>query len=255
VFNGNNIGYWPNQFAVQCSNLISKTVEPIFFDPRIDLTDDYVFLAQTAAGEYVVRHRKLVQLRIPPEAGYELRMLPLVNEPEWPSAFSGYPVLLDGRRVWQDYISHAWDGKLLYNVGDVASLPQKEVRARLYAEMTSNPKALMRHAMTILGIDNDGQLTVATFEEGAPGANGVTIEQAGIILQDLGVSDAIVLGAKGDAQLATSYEGPLVTPLISSHDADSARQVVVGDNDGERVVPRDTRERPVPSIGVVYVNP
>lgn len=56
-------------------------------------------------------------------------------------------------------------------------------------------------------------------------SHGVSLREAAQVMKRFNCIDAVILGAKGDAQLASTFEGVIVNPLVSSHDNYSARPV------------------------------
>jgi hypothetical protein len=162
------------------------------------------------------------------------------------TAISGYPLILDSREVWQGAIEEAWDPKLVYYVGDLFGVGQGEIRVRVQQAHASK-KELVRHGLTILGLNAANHPMVVVVEESPTESRGVSLGEAAQIMKSVGVHNAIVLGGKGDVQLVSTLEGVIACPFVATHDLDWARPVD-NLNYKEYIVPRDARERPVPGF-------
>jgi hypothetical protein len=253
VFNGNNIGYWGNQFAIQGGALVFKANPPIFFDPSRLRPGPYWFAGQMNNGEFILERMELT-----PEVGTDQRTSWSVSSSDASRlknlrcALSGFPLIIDGRPVWRDYVEDAWDPKLLYRIGDVQGLDPTTFGGLLRAA-ANDGRHLERHALTFLAKTETGGMGVLLAEEGSASSAGLALDAGAALLSELGAGSAIVLGGKGDVQAVSSEEGALLVPLISSHDREDARPldaVVIG----QRPDPIDAPvlERPVASVVVVH---
>ncbi len=131
--NANNIGYWANQFAVVRGALVYKKTTPLFYDPEVDISGSYPFICQTDDQNLEIRD---LEVRMIHELDHTSRKyrLAMTREPDRKSidfGISGYPLLRDGEEVWPDALTHAWDPKLLYYVGDLAGVRRGEILRRM----------------------------------------------------------------------------------------------------------------------------
>jgi len=100
--------------------------------------------------------------------------------------------------------------------------------------------------MTVVGIDACRQIVLLVVEQ-SQNSRGMTVaEAADLLSRRFAVRDAIVLGAAGDAQLATTEEGVLTEPVVASY-AEHAAQQIPDHLLGETLRGRVIRARPVPS--------
>jgi len=247
LFNANNIGYWANQFMVIHGKLVYKSKTPLFFDPSEDLSGSYTFFCQNSNGVLSVQELEIVT-HVPATDDEKYRLsISLMADATTPwVAVSGYPLIRNGIEVWQDALRQAWDPKLIYHIGDPTDMRRGDILNRL-READIRKQDIMRHGMTVLGITENGAPRLFVAEEFNGRSRGVSLGEAAQVMKRLNSRDAIVLGAKGDAQLVSTLEGVIANPLVSSHDNYSARRV---DNLGyrSRLVPIDCVERPIPGI-------
>jgi hypothetical protein len=244
AMSGNNLGYWPNQFALIRGELVYKRARGLFCDPGKYLDGTYPFVAQQTDGSF-----GLLWLRLERQDDRVQIVDPCSDQVAAVSAgVSGYPLLAGGESVWATALEHAWDPKLLYEVGHPATLPRAEVLRRL-RDAHDRGAALERHGLTLLALTRDAAPLVCVVEEHADEARGVSVEEAATLMLDLGALDAIVLGGKGDAQLVTWEEGVIARPLISAHDRESAREIMWANPVLDR--PPGWLERPVPTCVVL----
>jgi hypothetical protein len=245
--NGNNVGYWGNQFILRDDVLTYKKHTPVFQYPDADdLSDSYTFLLQTSSGElkfddvYIdamtSRHENAV-------AHFEVK--PRQGAVELAVGLSGYPLLRNKKPVWHSNVHQVWDPRLLYDTGSTRGLRRAEVLRRL-KKAERNGAPMLRHAMTIIGLDDHRRVVVLVAEK-SPRSDGISIEEAATLATKLGVEDAIVIGAAGDAQLGSTDEGILIWPLVSNYDREVSQQIkrkLVA----AKAIPVGARERPVPSL-------
>ena len=79
--------------------------------------------------------------------------------------------------------------------------------------------------MTVIGLDSEGRVVLLVVEK-SHRSRGITVAEAARLLRRrFHVRDAIVLGAAGDAQLATTAEGFLTVPLVADYARSAARTV------------------------------
>lgn len=250
VMNGNNIGYWGNQFLIVNEKLVYKKTACLFYDPLDTLAGQYAFIVQLLDGTFVARW---IDMEDSPESTQRIAIRPRNTDQVHGvrAGISGYPLIRSGTIVWKDHVSQAWDPKLLYHIGDPSVLTSQVISGRLVvAHETGQP--LQRHGLTFLALDACGNLYAYVVAEQEGFSRGINVDEASQILTQLGMRDAIVLGGKGDAQLVGGQEGVLIRPLMSAHDLDSARPIDYLDVDPSRLVGQEREdkllERPVPSF-------
>lgn len=253
VTNGNNVGYWGNQFLVKHDVLTYKKNTPVFQYPDADdLSGCYTFLVQTSSGALQfddIYIDATTSKGENPVAHFEVK--PGASSAEPAVGLSGYPLLRNRNPVWHSNIHQVWDPRLLYDTGGTRGLRRAEVLRRL-KKAERNAAPMLRHAMTIVGLDDHARLVLLVAEK-SPRSEGVSVLEAASLATQLGVADAIVIGAAGDAQLGSTDEGILVWPLVSNHDREVSQQVK-REVLAPRVVPVGVRERPVPSMLTIAAN-
>jgi hypothetical protein len=244
LVNGNNLGYWGNQFAVDNTRLIYKDRGPIFDDRRLALhvVGEHAFFGWTAGRGYGVDDHRLDVAAFGAE---DTGVFVLQPEPEhWPAAaLTGYPLLRGGREVWFEARARAWDPRLLYDTGRLTGVSQVEVQREI-EERAAAGEPLIRHALTAVGVDERGDALLLVAEQSSRSL-GLTVASAARVLRRLGARDALALGAAGDAQLATTEEGFLVTPLVAPYASADAQPLA--DRHLSPCVPSGAA-RPVPCL-------
>lgn len=223
VVNGNNIGWWANQFVICGDTLRHKERGPIF---------DKGDLAQHTAG----RHRffcwsggrfELQEILLEAVLLGDLDTVVAVIDETYTArpdtALSGLPVLLEGEPVWQDNLRHAWDPRLVFEVGRLVGVTRRDT-LRMIRQHRAAGTPLARHPMTAMGVDRDGCAVVAVVEQ-SKRSRGISLAGMTALLQRFEVRDAVVLGAAGDAQVATTDEGFLVAPLVAPYARAASRRV------------------------------
>jgi len=248
VANGNNVGYWGNQFAVIKHNWVFKTTSPIFCDANEDVSEPYRFLLQDPDGTFHVED-VYVSTAAPVDeksmAGFEFKRSSSSRAPA--VGVSGFPLICSGTSVWRSYLHHAWDPRLIYEVGPIVNASRAQILCRLVdAEFKGLP--LLRHAVTVIGLDAEQHLILVVVEA-SPRSQGASIDEITYLLLQLGVEDAIVTGAAGDSQLASTDEGLIVWPLVSAHDKEASR--LVEESEIATMVPSGVKERPVPGVLII----
>ena len=215
LFNGNNVGWWGNQHVIRDGKLEYKTRGPIFDDELLHehVRGRHAFLVSTPSG-FAIRRLTLSATRCGPASDeIELR----AKEPLPGFGLSGFPLLRDYKTVWQTSARHAWDPRLLFDVRPPRGAGRWHIRKEIQAQLKKGAP-LVRHALTVVGVDLWGRLVLLVDRAVRPGRGhdrrrGGTPAPGG----DFQVGDAIVLGAAGDAQLATTEEGFLTAPLVEPH--------------------------------------
>lgn len=248
--NGNNIGYWANQFIIRKGHLVYKTVTPMFFDDPNDISGSYPFVGQLVNSDIAFRRIK-INADSPQQAHSKilLRVAKPTDIASIVAGISGYPLIERGRPVWSRYIDQAWDPKLVFYVGDLTDVRHRGIVRRL-REAQSRGDQLQRHGLTFLGVNEAGRLCALVVAEGQSTSRGINLEEAADLLAQLGVTSCIVLGGKGDVQSISSLEGALIEPLLSPHDRDSAMPIhALGFRSSRSQA--QILERPIPSWVVI----
>lgn len=218
LFNGNNLGWWGNQFVIRDRELVYKRQGPLFDDgvPALHVEGQYAFFVPTGSG-FEIRRFKLSTTPSRTRSG-EIELN--ADEPLPEFGLSGFPLVHDGEAVWQSSASHAWDPRLLFDVPIRRRAGRWQIRKEIQVQREAGAP-LVRHAMTVLGVDLWGGVVVLVVEksdETSKRSAGMTVaEAADLLIRRFLVTDAIVLGAAGDAQLATTDEGFLIAPLVEKH--------------------------------------
>ena len=228
LLNGNNVGYWGNQFVIENGEFRYKRRGPLFDDGqqlRLHATGDHAFFF----GHNGYRITNLAVAANPQSAedtGSDFR---LDREPDELPRFglSGFPLLRNGQAIWRDHAPLAWDPALLFE--HLGSLPRGRydytMLRSVIEELVACDAPLARHPMTVIGLDQRGDIVLLVVER-SQRSPGMTVDEAAVLLSEqYRVRDAIVLGAAGDAQLATTHEGLLVEPWVTRYAKDAARPV------------------------------
>lgn len=214
LFNGNNVGYWGNQFVADQAALVYKARGPIFDDDDMvrHAGGDHTFFCWSERGFSVADHGVDADWA-DAHSGISLYPADWITFPH--TGLSGYPLVRDGIAVWAEHRSGAWDPNLLYDVGRLTGVGRADVE-RDIVERTRAGEQLMRHPLTAVGVDRAGNAVVLVAEKSGRSA-GISVAEAAQMLCDLGATDAVALGAAGDAQIATTAEGFLTAPLVAPH--------------------------------------
>ena len=259
LLNGNNLGYWGNQYLVDGSGLdgsglVWKARGPIFDDGQLELyasSTTHTFLCadrRENASQGDLRKDAFSFAQIGFSAGRRMEDSGVWLKPRTPelprAAISGLPLLSAGKPVWRSHIADAWDPRLIF---DGEAIVGKD-RSGILEEFTRNTlksSQLARHALTVVGLTKRRQLSVLVAEKSRR-SEGLTIDQMAELASSVGLVDAIVLGAAGDAQIGSTAEGILVEPLVGNHVVASARTVPAHLLDEKRLRLRKVKARPVP---------
>lgn len=214
LFNGNNVGYWGNQFVADQAALVYKARGPIFDDDDMvrHAAGDHTFFCWSERGFSVADHRLDADWS-DAHSGISLHPADWITFPY--SGLSGYPLVRGGIAVWAEHRSGAWDPNLLYDVGRLTGVGRADVE-RDIVERARAGEPLVRHPLTAVGADRAGNAVVLVAEKSGRSV-GLSVAEAAQMLCELGAADAVALGAAGDAQLATTAEGFLTAPLVAPH--------------------------------------
>jgi hypothetical protein len=244
LFNGNNVGYWGNQFVIVDGRPVCKPRGSLFADKYAvnELAGEHhVFGWHPDRGFAVARHKFDAH-----EVARDTVEMSAVEPERLPwEGLSGYPILEDGQQVWHEHVRQAWDPRLLFGVGRLTGVTRTDLLLRMrHIQICAD--RLVRHPLTAVGVNPLGEAVVLVAEL-SDRSRGMTVAEAAVALQEYGVRDGVVLGAAGDAQLATTDEGFLVSPLVADYVRHAARPVSPrhrhADLAGVPVV-----ARPVPSL-------
>ena len=148
LVNGNNVGYWGNQFAFRDGNLVYKERGPIFDDGELaaHATGEYPFFYGSQDG-FFFRKVRLSSTTV------GLDTVVTSPDPEStppPAGLSGYPLVWGGKPVWSrtEHLDMVWDPQLVFEVGRLvgvaaASSPRRRacsaVRPRPHAATLTRP--------------------------------------------------------------------------------------------------------------------
>lgn len=257
LVNGNNLGYWGNQYAISGPGLVWKRRGAIFDDGRLDehaSAQPHTFLCaqpvakfprRVLADEFSMQEIKLAAARPIEDSGVWIWPNPADKLPR--TAISGLPLLSQGKPVWRAHITDAWDPRLIFEGAAIVGLDRSHIAPEFTARKLLTSGKLARHAMTVVGLDRRGRLSIVVAERSRR-SKGITIEDAARFGMDFGLIDAIVLGAAGDAQLGSTAEGVLIDPLIESHVASSARTIPPKWLAFQQARQRAVKARPVPCV-------
>lgn len=267
LLNGNNVGYWGNQYAVQNGELIYKKKGAIFDDGSMKAcveNQSYTFFCASQANGAVrpdtfsIRN---LDLSLIPAAAAGLSVEDssisvnfrshgpgqLVASDLPDNAISGYPLISNSRSVWQDHYLQAWDPRLIFHGDRLVGKKRKELDVEFAGAMAAN-QTLAEHAMTVLGINRRGEVTIIVAEKSRRRSRGISVgEMAKVALREFGIRDAVVLGAAGDSQLASTSEGVLINPLVNEY-AKAYSTPVAEELKCSRLCGLEVRARPVPSL-------
>ena len=250
LFNGNNVGWWGNQFVIRRRQLRFKPKGPIFDDGNVHAhaTGRHAFFSPGPSGFRIVDiDLEGRPIGIDDTGGLDLRarrQLPRCG-------LSGFPLIRHGRAAWKQHGDHAWDPELLFNLG--SSLRDGPVLIREFVrELIATREELARHPMTVIGTDRNGDVVLLVVEK-SDRSRGMTVAEADRLLRRrFAVQDAIVLGAAGDAQLATTAEGFLTVPFVAPYASAAARQIP-DDMLSRELAGRIAYARPVPCYVVLQM--
>lgn len=247
LFNGNNVGYWGNQFVVEVGRLRFKPKGPIFDDKKLveHVAGRFSFLCWSP-GAFTVRSISLRSFSggAADESGIDV--LPADGSPALPIwAVSGFPLVKSGRQVWQHNLCEAWDPRLLFDVGRLVATSHDQVVEDIRSRHAAG-HAQVPHSLTAAGVDRHGNAIIMVVEQ-SDRSRGLTIAEAAAQMKQLGAVNAIALGAAGDAQLATTDEGFLIAPLVDEH-VRPYSQPVPECYRGADLPDRPVAARPVPCI-------
>ena len=247
LLNGNNTGWWGNQFVIRAGQLVYKRRGPVFADEMLCelINGRHAFFVRTSAGFGITR----LTLSATPGSEAPDEIVVQAEEPLPEFGVSGFPLLRGRKSVWESSIKHAWDPRLLFDVRTHPHDRQWEIRKRIRALLKTGP-TLVHHAMTVVGIDVWDQVVLLVVEQSDRSVGMTVAEAADLLKERFLVRDAIVLGAAGDAQLATTDEGFLVAPLIAPR-VEEVAQEIPGELIAVNLGGKPPRARPVPCFIVL----
>ena len=205
LVNGNNIGYWANQFAVRRDNLLHKERGPIFDDGDLDGTREAHTLLLLVRRRFGVRGDSA---RSGADGGLDTVVAVIHDtyhsEPTRRSPAS--PVLR--RKAMPVAVGPPGTGvgpPPGLEVGRLVGSPAGDRRSLVRRHLGPPAAPLARIPMTAVGVDRDGLAVLAVVEQSTR-SRGISL--AGMAEScSLRRGRAVVLGAAGDAQLATTDGG------------------------------------------------
>jgi hypothetical protein len=223
LFNGNNVGWWGNQFVIRRKQLRFKPKGPIFDDGDLPahVSGLHAFFLPGASGFQIVDIKLCGTTREAGDTG-EMELRALRDLPR--CGLSGFPLIRHGRTVWEQHGEKAWDPGLLYDLG-ASRLDSHRVIKEFVRILINAGEQLVRHPMTVIGLDEGGNVVLLVVEKSTR-SRGITVAEAARLLRRrFNVRDAIVLGAAGDSQLATTAEGFLTVPFVADYARSAARRI------------------------------
>ena len=223
LLNGNNVGWWGNQFVIRRKQLRFKPKGPIFDDGDVPdhVSGLHAFFLPGPSGFQIVDIKLLGTTK---EAGdtSEMDLRAIRELPR--CGLSGFPLIRHGKTVWETNGEKAWDPGLLFDLG-ASRLDSHRVIREFVRTLIDAGERLVRHPMTVIGLDGDGNVVLLVVEKSTR-SRGITVAEAARLLRRrFHVRDAIVLGAAGDSQLATTAEGFLTVPLVADYARSAARPI------------------------------
>ncbi|MDQ2709169.1 MAG: phosphodiester glycosidase family protein [Actinomycetota bacterium] len=252
LFNGNNIGYWGNQFVIESGRFGAKEKGPIFDDKKLaDHAHGRFMFFSWSESRFRITEIDLRAVARDPESSGIGFVQPLSSDAP-KVGLSGFPLVRRGESVWRNELAQAWDPRLLYNVGKLVGVDRADVLKEINARAAARAP-LARHAMTLVGVNDGGDAIVVVVEKSEQRSDGVSVAGAARLMLELGARHAIALGAAGDAQLASTDEGFLVSPLIEPHSRGCARDVERRLR-GRDVDGMEVAARPVPCLVTIEGN-
>jgi hypothetical protein len=251
LLNGNNVGWWGNQFVIRRRQLRFKPKGPIFDDGDLSahVSGLHAFFLPGPSGFRIVDIQLYGSTR---ETGdsTEMDLRALRDLPR--CGLSGFPLIRHGRTVWEHHAEKAWDPGLLFDLG-ASRMDSYRVISEFVRVLINAGERLVRHPMTVIGLDSEGRVVVLVVEK-SHRSRGITVAEAARLLRRrFDVRDAIVLGAAGDSQLATTAEGFLTVPLVADY-ARSAARTIPDDLLCDELKGRPILARPVPCYVLLRPN-
>ena len=223
LLNGNNVGWWGNQFVIRRKQLRFKPKGPIFDDGDLPnhVSGLHAFFLPGPSGFQIVD----IQLHGKPKEAGDTTEMDLRAVRDLPRCgLSGFPLIRHGRTVWEQHGEKAWDPGLLFNLG-ATRLDGHRVISEFVRTLIKAGEQLVRHPMTVMGLAANGDVVLLVVEK-SNRSRGITVAEAARLLRRrFEVRDAIVLGAAGDSQLATTAEGFLTVPLVADYARSAARRI------------------------------
>ncbi len=254
LLNGNNIGYWGNQYVIDDEELVYKPKGALFDDGRLHAhaTGDHTFFVdwRRSTHRFEIADVNLVGWKNPGDSDVNIQP---VSKHVPPCGISGFPLLRRGRPVWHEYGEAAWDPGLLFDLGALRR-GDKYPEIRAYVRRLLDEGApLAHHPMTVVGLNRHHDIVLLVVERTAYSPGMTVARAADLLVTRFDVRDAIVLGAAGDTQLATTEEGFLITPFIADY-AQSAARPVPPHMLCAQLFGASVWARPVPSYVLLQIN-
>jgi hypothetical protein len=223
LFNGNNVGWWGNQFVIRRKQLRFKSKGPIFDDGDLPThaSGRHAFFLPASRGFQIV-DIELEGKKVSVDDTGEMDLRALRDLPR--CGLSGFPLIRNGERAWQKNGEKAWDPGLLFQLGGLRGDGYRAI-SELVRELLDAGEQLVRHPMTVIGLNQDDNVVLLVVEKSWRSRGLNVAEAARLLRRHFAVRDAIVLGAAGDAQLATTTEGFLTVPLVAPYAHDVARPI------------------------------
>jgi Phosphodiester glycosidase len=223
LFNGNNVGWWGNQFVIRRKQLRFKPKGPIFDDGDLPthVSGLHAFLLPGSPSYQIVDIKLHGTKR---ESGDTSEMDLRALRPLPRCGLSGFPLIRHGRPVWEQHGEKAWDPGLLFDLG-ASRMDGHGVISEFVRVLIKAGEQLVRHPMTVIGLDETNNVVLLVVEKSHRSRGMNVAEAARLLRRRFAVRDAIVLGAAGDAQLATTLEGFLTVPLVAPYARDAARPI------------------------------
>lgn len=223
LLNGNNVGWWGNQFVIRRKQLRFKPKGPIFDDGELPahVSGMHAFFLPGPSGFRIVD----IQLHGTTKQAGDTTEMDLRAIRDLPRCgLSGFPLIRHGQTVWERNGEKAWDPGLLFDLG-ASRLDTHRVIREFVRTLIDAGERLVRHPMTVIGLDGDGKVVLLVVEKSTR-SRGITVAEAARLLRRrFKVRDAIVLGAAGDSQLATTEEGFLTVPFVADYARSAARRI------------------------------
>ena len=116
LLNGNNVGWWGNEFVIRRKQLRFKPKGPIFDDGDLPahVSGLHAFFLPGPSGFQIVD----IQLHGSPKEANDSIEMDLRAVRDLPRCgLSGFPLIRRGKTVWEQHGEKAWDPGLLFDLG------------------------------------------------------------------------------------------------------------------------------------------
>lgn len=224
LVNGNNVGWWGNQFVIRGRRLVYKRKGPIFDDGLLHeyARGAHAFFSSAGTNGFRIANLTLNCRTRKVDDSWEIDLRPTGGLPR--VGLSGFPLIRNGRPEWRQSAELAWDPGLLFDLGPLREEDPPTIRAVVRSLLDAGEQPV-RHSMTVIGLGVDGDVVLLVAERSARSRGINLAEAADLLRRHFSVRDALVLGAAGDAQLATTAEGFLTAPLVAPYARAAARPI------------------------------